>query len=217
MGWSVGFLPTGMSVPSLPSFLSAVSTAHLRRNLSVPISGVAMCDAGRDVFRCLGLNPEQTCILLLNGSMCVCVCVYLLSLMIFSCCMSSSGNNHVFGIKTCFAATICPAQGSPYKTTVRPVPNRADIKLQASPTWAYILMKPWIHLFTSWLTLHSRVPKSKGFQNTLQDLKIRWDKLLIFYFFFSHDVALALNFGLILIPPRGRYDSGCFRARLQEM
>lgn len=77
----MGFLPTGMSVASLPSFLSAVSTAHLRRNLSVPISGVAMCDAGQGVFRCLGLNPEQTCILLLNGSMCMraCVCVRLLA------------------------------------------------------------------------------------------------------------------------------------------
>lgn len=100
-------LPAHRNVSTFPPLLS---TAHLRRNLSVAISGVAMCDAGRGVFRCLGLNPEQTCILLLNGSMCVCacVCVYLLSLMIFSCCMSSSGNNHVFGIKTCFCCNNLP-------------------------------------------------------------------------------------------------------------
>lgn len=35
------------------------------------------------------------------------------------------------------------------------VPNLADIKLQASLTWPYILMKPWSHSFTSWFTLQS--------------------------------------------------------------
>lgn len=79
-------LPAHLNVSTFPpSFLSSISTAHLHHNLSAPISGVAMCDTGWDIFRRLGLSPEPTCLSLLNGAMCACVCVYLLSLMIFWC------------------------------------------------------------------------------------------------------------------------------------
>lgn len=67
-----------------------------------------------------------------------------------------------------------------YKTRGWFVPNLTDIKLQATLTWPYILMKPWSHSFTSWFTLQSsEVLNQRDFKPLLQDLQMRCDKLFI--------------------------------------
>lgn len=67
-----------------------------------------------------------------------------------------------------------------YKTRGWFVPNLTDIKLQASLTCPYILMRPWSHSFTSWFTLQSSKVLNQGdFKPLLQDLQMRCDKLFI--------------------------------------
>lgn len=151
-------LPAHLNVSTFPpSFLSSISTAHLHHNLSAPISGVAMCDTGWDIFRRLGLSPEPTCLSLLNGAMCACVCLLaqLDDILMFAC--------HPLVIILFWEFKHVLLQQLPHLSLpqfvfierVRFVPNLVGIKLRASLTCAYILMKPWSHLFASWFTLQS--------------------------------------------------------------
>lgn len=47
--------------------MSSISTPHLHHNLPPPISGLAMCNVGWDIFPYLGQSPEPMRVSLLNG------------------------------------------------------------------------------------------------------------------------------------------------------
>lgn len=81
------------------------------------------------------------------------------------------------------------------KTRVQFVPNLVDIRLQASLTCAYILMKLWSHLFTSWFTLQiSEVLNQRDFKTLYKICKFDKTSCL----FLLHVVAFGpkLHFNL---------------------
>lgn len=105
-----------------------------------------------------------SCISLLNWTLCVCVWLFYFQAAlawlndILVLCVIPSKN--VVGVEACGAgrsATIPsqPTSVCPSKTRVQFVSSLVNIRLQASLTCAYILMKLWSHLFTRWFTLQS--------------------------------------------------------------
>lgn len=149
-------LPAHLNVVTFPPpFSSSISTANLCHNLSALISGVAMCDTSWDKFPMPG--PEsRTDVQPMCGHVCVC----------FTC------STWWYSNVACHPQVIIlfwefkhvllqqlPHLNLPQSVFIKQVhfvPNLIDIKLQASLTCTYILMKPWSHLFTSWFTLQSR-------------------------------------------------------------
>lgn len=150
----------------LPSLLFVIYFSHLNNDLSAPISGVATCNTSWDILGRMGLNPERMSIFAQvwgHARARTRVCVYV-------CTCSAWWDSHV----ACHPLVIIlfwefiqvllqqlPHLSPPtlsvclYKVGVQFVPNLIDIRLQASSTCAYILMKPWSHLFSSWFTLQS--------------------------------------------------------------
>lgn len=126
--------------------LSTVLFLSLDRDLCAPITGATMCHGSWDISQNLGLDPEprlpltlRACVFTNSARRSPHVACNLLLLILLK---------HV--LQQQFSSSV-----HLYKTEGWFVPNLADIKLQASLTWPYILMKPWSHSFTNWFTLQS--------------------------------------------------------------